>query len=73
MVEQLLKEEQADTFHRPARRRYVRNRTYVAKFNGNKQAEFTEMQAIDRQNNGARYLITVINVLTKYVWFALVQ
>ena len=30
VVEQFLKGEQAYTLHRPARRRYVRNRTYVA-------------------------------------------
>ena len=30
LVEQFLKGEQAYTLHKPARRRYVRNRTYVA-------------------------------------------
>ena len=30
VVEQFLKGKQASTLHRPARRRYARNRTYVA-------------------------------------------
>ena len=30
LVEQVLKGKQASTLHRPARRRYARNRTYVA-------------------------------------------
>ena len=43
VVEQFLKGEQAYTLHRPDRRRYVRNRTYVAGFDGQWQADLADM------------------------------
>ena len=49
VVEQFLKGEQAYTLHKPARRRYVRNRTYVAGINAQWQADLADMQAIARQ------------------------
>ena len=67
VVEQFLKGEQANTLHRPARRRYLRNRTYVAGIDAQWQA-LADMQAIARQNKGARYLLTVIDVFSKYAW-----
>ena len=73
LVEQFLKGEQAYTLHRPARRRYVRNRTYVAGIDAQWQADLAYMQAIARQNKGARYLLTVIDVFSKYAWVAPVK
>ena len=73
VVEQFLKGEQAYTLHRPAIRRYVRNRTYVAGIDGQWQADLADMQAIDRQNKGARYLLTVIDVFSKFAWVAPVK
>ena len=49
-VENFLKSEQAYTLHRPARRRYVRNRTYVAGVDAQWQADLADMQALSRQN-----------------------
>ena len=73
VAEQLLKGEQAYTLHRPARRRDVRNRTYVAGIDGQWQADLADMQAIARQNKGARYLLTVIDVFSKFAWVAPVK
>ena len=72
-VIQFLKGEQAYTLHKPARRRYVRNRTYVAGIDAQWQADLADMQAIARQNGGARYLLTVIDVFSKYAWVAPVK
>ena len=62
VVKQFLKGEQAYTLHKPARRRYVRNRTYVAKIDAQWQAYLADMQLIARQNKSAQYLLTVIYV-----------
>ena len=72
-VIQFLIGEQAYTLHKPARRHYVRNRTYVAGIDAQWQADLADMQAIARQNGGARYLLTVIDVFSKYAWVAPVK
>ena len=46
VVEQFLNGEQAYTLHKPARRRYVRNRTYVTGIDAQWQADVADMQAI---------------------------
>ena len=73
MVEQFFKGEQAYALHKPAKRRYVRNPTYVAGIDAQWQADLADMQAITRQNTGARYLLTVIEVFSKYAWVAPVK
>ena len=69
-VVEFLKGEQAYTLHKPARRRYGRNRTYVAGIDAQWQADLADMQAIARQNGGARYMLTVIDVFSKFAWVA---
>ena len=72
-VENFLKSEQAYTLHRPARKRYARNRTYVAGIDAQWQADLADMQALSRQNGGMRYLLTVIDVFSKFAWVAPVK
>ena len=72
-VEKFLKSKQAYTLHRPARRRYVRNRTYVAGIDAQWQADLADMQTLSRQNGGMRYLLTVIDVFSKFAWAAPVK
>ena len=52
--------------HRPARRQFTRNHTYVAGIDGQWQADLADMQGIARQNGGMRYLLTVIDVYSKF-------
>ena len=73
VVEQFLNGEQAYTLHRTARKRYVRNQTYVAGSDGQWQADLANMQAIARENKGARYLLTVIDVFSKFAWVSPVK
>ena len=49
-VEEYLKSEQAYTLHKPARRRFTRNHTYVAGIDAQWQADLADMQGIARQN-----------------------
>ena len=67
-VHKYLKSEQAYTLHEPARRRFIRNHTYVARIDAQWQVELADMQGIARQNGGMRYLLTVIDVFSKFAW-----
>ena len=73
VIKQFLKGEQAYTLHKPASRRYVRNRIYVSGIDAQWQTDLADMQATARQNKGARYLLTVIDVFSKYAWVAPVK
>ena len=65
-IKKYLKSEQAYTLHKPARRRFTRNHTYAAGIDAQWQANLTDMQGIARQNGGMRYLLTVIDVFSKF-------
>ena len=56
------------TLHRPARRRYKRNPTYTGGIDRQWQADLADMRAIADENDGARYLLTVVDVFSKYAW-----
>ena len=66
-VEEYLRFEQAYTLHKPARRRFTRNHTYVEGINAQWQADLADMQGIARQNGGMKYLLTVIDIFSKFV------
>jgi len=54
--------------HRPARRRFPRNRVYVKGINHQFQIDLADMQSIAKSNDGFRYLLTCIDVFSKYAW-----
>ena len=57
---------QAYTLHKPARRRFTRNHTYVAGIGAQWQTDLADMQGIGKQNSRMRYLLTVIVVFSKF-------
>ena len=67
-VEEYLNSEQAHTLHNPPRRRSTKNHTYVAGINAQWKANLADMQGIARQNGVIRYLLTVIDVFSKFAW-----
>ena len=67
-VQEYIRSEQAYTLHKPARRRFTRNHTYVAGIDAQWQADISDMQGIARQNGWMRYLLTVIDVFSKFGW-----
>ena len=64
----LLSEQGSYTLHKPARRNFVRNKTRVSGIDVQWQADLADMQGLSRLNKGVRYLLTVIDVLSKYAW-----
>ena len=67
-VGDFLQGQQAYTLHKPARRKYLRNRTYVAGIDAQWQADLADMQGLAKQNDGMRYILTVIDVFSKFAW-----
>ena len=67
MVE-YLRAEQAYTLHKPARRHFQPNHIFVGGIDAQWQADLADMQGLARQNDGMRYLLTVINVFSKFAW-----
>ena len=58
--------QQAYTLHKPAMRKYKRNKTYVAGIDAQWQADLADMQGLASQNDGIKYILTVIDVFSKY-------
>ena len=67
-VEEYLRSQPDYTFHKPARRRFTMNHTYVAMIDAFSQADLADMKGIARQNGGKRYFLIVINVFSKFAW-----
>ena len=63
-----LESQLAYTFHKPVRRRFKRNRVIVNGKDEQWQADLVDVQALKRDNKGYRFLLTVIDVLSKYAW-----
>lgn len=64
----LVKREVAAELHKPARRNYERRHTTVKGFKDLFQADIVEMQPYANKNSGYRYMLTVIDVFSKYAW-----
>jgi transposase InsO family protein len=65
-VKQFLSSQPAYTMHRPIRRKFVRRKTISKGINDLFQLDIADMSNVSRDNDGYRYLLTCIDVLSKY-------
>lgn len=63
-----VKKDIAEELHKPARRNYYRRHVYVRGLRDLFQADLVEMIPYEKENDGFRYLLTVIDVFSKYAW-----
>ena len=56
------------TLHKPVRKHFPRNRVVVQGLDHLWQADLLDMQAYRQQNRGIRYLLAVIDVLSKFAY-----
>ena len=63
-----LEKELAYTLHKPVRRRFPTLRVQVWGMDHQWVADLVEVQRLARHNGGTRYLLTVLDVLSKYTW-----
>ncbi|XP_018318362.1 uncharacterized protein, partial [Mycetomoellerius zeteki] len=57
-----------EELHAPARRNFSRRRIIVRGYNDLWQADIVEMRPYSSYNRRRHYILTVINVLSKYAW-----
>lgn len=58
----------AYTLHRPARRKFPTNRVIVYFVDQQWQADLVDLKSLQKQNQGYRYILTCIDILSKYAW-----
>ena len=54
--------------HKPARHTFVRNQTLVAHIDEQWQADLADMSNISSENNGIMFLLTCVDILSRYAW-----
>ncbi|GFY65701.1 uncharacterized transposon-derived protein F54H12.3 [Trichonephila inaurata madagascariensis] len=67
-IKQWLETKDSYTLHKPARRRFKRNRVLVGGMEEQFQADLLDLQSLSQYNNGYKYLLTCIDVFSKYAW-----
>ena len=63
-----LSDQHTYTLHKPARRRFKRNKTVVSDSDAQLQADLVDMQQFSKHNGGVKFILTVIEILSKYAW-----
>ena len=58
----------AYTLHKPARRKFKTNRVIVSTIDQQWQADLVDMSSLQKFNHGFRYILTCIDILSKYAW-----
>ena len=64
-VKQFLADHQSYSLHKPARRHFKRNPTYVKGIDAHWQADLADMQALSRDNKGHKFIMRVIEIFSK--------
>ena len=67
-VQSFLTDQQAYSLHKPARKNFERNHTYVGGIDRQWQADLVDMQKLSRFNKGYKYILTCIDIFSKYAW-----
>lgn len=67
-VEEWLKMQDTYTLHRPARKKMKRNRIQVAGLDDQWSADLIDVQGLAKYNNNFKYLLTVVDTLSKYAF-----
>ena len=67
-VQDWLSQQDVYTLHKPARRHYKRSRVIVPGINAQFQADLVDVQKLSRYNKGYKYLLTCIDIFSKYAW-----
>lgn len=72
-VADFLADQETYARHKPARRSFVRNHTYVRGIDDQWQADLAEVQHLAKDNGGIRYLLTCIDVFSKHAWVVTIK
>ena len=67
-VDDYLMNEETYTLHRPNRKKYKRNQVIVSGIDDTFQADLIDVTNISRFNDNNKFLLTCIDVFSKYAW-----
>ena len=67
-IKNWLKQQDTYTLHKPLRHRFKRNKVIVRAMDEEWEADLVIMNSLNKSNNGYNYILTVIDVLSKYAW-----
>lgn len=67
-IERWLESQDAFTLHKKIVRKFPRRKTLSKGLHHIWQADLADMQAISKENRGMRYILTVIDVFSRYAW-----
>ena len=67
-VREWLKQQDTHTLHKPVRHRFKRNKVIVGSMDEEWEADLVIMDSLCKANKGYNYILTVIDVLSKYAW-----
>ena len=67
-VKDYLETQRSYTYHKQARKNFSKNKTIVSGIDAQWQADLADMHAIADDNDDMKYLLTCIDVFTKYAW-----
>jgi hypothetical protein len=67
-VSEWLTSEDSYTLHKPIRKKYKRNKIIVSGIDDTWQADLNDMTKISEYNDGFKFILTVIDVFSKYAW-----
>lgn len=67
-VIQWLSKQDGYTLHKQIRRKFPRNKTWVPHQMFQFQADLADMRSLAKSNYGYKYILTVIDVLSRYAW-----
>ena len=68
LIRDYLDTERTYSFHKQLHKKFVRNKTVVAGIDSQWQADLADLQSIAEHNDGTKYILTVIDVFSKFAW-----
>ncbi len=67
-IENFLHKQDVYTLHKPVKRRFPRNRVVPSGYDSDWQADMVDLRSMAKYNKQHTFLLTVIDVLSKYGW-----
>ena len=67
-VEEFLAKQRTYSLHKPSRRKFPRNKVVAVGIDSNWQADLADLKKLARFNKNFKYLLTVVDVFSKYAW-----
>ena len=65
---EFLETQRVYSYHKPVRKKFLRNKTIVSGIDSQWQADLADVQSIANDDNGVRFILTCIDVFTKFAW-----